>query len=325
MDVPTLVSEALGDEEVAAQVPLKGEDGLYVTPTRTIRYSAEGILSDESVSEFSHDAERVSVSEGRRKATIVLDYGTDGSEQFTIPLGEVERALHPVLAGVLNANDVTGPGETVLRTFRFSELTVVVTSDRLVKHIGSAVWDREFEEIPYEDVTDIDVEEGNVSSQFVMRTDGRTQRIKAPNESFRDVRESIEDAILAYHGVDSIEEFEALLADDADAEADEKAGDVTFDSEVDPVGEMSRGDAEEAAAESVDDAGASETASAESPADELAEQGFTAAAETVEPRVDVESLRAEVAELEAAIERQQEAIDAQRERVEALAELIPDQ
>lgn len=318
MDVPTLVSKALGDEDVAAHVPLKGEDGLFITPTRTIRYAAEGLLSDESVAEFSHDAERVLVSQGRRKATIELDYGTDGSETFTVPAGELDRALHSVLAGVLNANDVTGPGETVIRTFRFSELTVVVTSDRVIKHIGSAVWDHEFEEIPYGDVTGIDIEEGNVSSQFVLRTDTRTQRLKAPNESFRSVRESIEEAVLSYHGVDSVEKFERLLADETE-ESPEETDDVSFDSEVDPVGAPST-ETETETSDPVE----SEPEPATDPADELEQQGFDPATNSVEPAIDPEVLRARLVELEDTIEQQQAVLDAQRDVIEELADLIPD-
>ncbi|UWG48591.1 Uncharacterized protein HSRCO_2324 [Halanaeroarchaeum sp. HSR-CO] len=324
MDVPTLVAESLGDEEVAAHVSLKGEDGLYVTPTRTIRYSAEGLLSDESVAEFPHTAERVSVSTGRRKATVQLDYGTDGVKEFAIPLNSVDRALHPVLAGVLNANDVTGPGETVIRTFRFSELTVVVTSDRLVKHIGSAVWDREFEEIPFDDITGIDIEEGNVSSQFVVRTDGRTQRIKAPNESFRAVRETMEDAILAFHGVDSIEAFEARRADDEDIETAGDSGDVTFESDVDPIGAGDPEASEAASAAPAEESSDAPTESTTDPADELEQQGFTAASTKVEPAIDPGELRAELAELEESIERQREILEAQQQWVEDLYDLIPD-
>lgn len=320
MDVPTLVSETLGDEDVAAHVPLKGDDGLYVTPTRTIRYAAEGLLSDESVTEFPHDAERITITERRRKATIELDYGTDGSKEFTVPLGELERAIHPVLAGVLNANAVTDPGETVIRTFRFSELTVVVTSDRLVKHIGSAIWDDEFEEIHYDEVMDIDVEEGNVSSQFVLKTDGRTERIKAPNESFRSVREAIEDAILAYHGVDSVEEFQALLGEDTEAEPDEEPADVSFESEVDPVGSVSAD-----AGESDTDSSTTESPTTENPAEELEQKGFTAATNRVEPVVDVEALREELTELEESIEQQREVLDRQQAWIEDVRDLIPDQ
>lgn len=324
MDVPTLVAESLGDEEVAAHVSLKGEDGLYITPTRTIRYAAEGLLSDESVAEFPHTAERVSVSTGRRKATVRLDYGTDGVEEFTIPLNSVDRALHPVLAGVLNANDVTGPGETVIRTFRFSELTVVVTSHRLVKHIGSAVWDQEFEEIPFEEITGIDIEEGNVSSQIVLRTDGRTQRIKAPNESFRAVRETTEEAILSFHGVDSIEAFEALLADEEDVDTAGEPADVTFESGVEPIGAGDPTAGDGASTAPAEESNEKPAETAVNPADELEKQGFTAASTKVEPAIDPGELRAELAELEDAIERQREILEAQQQWVEDLYDLIPD-
>lgn len=327
MDVPTLVSEALGNEEVAAHVPLKGEDALFVTSTRTLRYSDEGLLSDESVDEFPHDAERVSVSPGRRKATIELDYGTGGSKSFTVPGGNLEAALHPVLAGVLNANGVTGPGETITRTFRFSELTVVVTSNRLVKHIGSAVWDREFEEIPYETVTGLSVEEGNVSSQFVLTTAERTQRIKAPNESFRAVHETIEDAILSYHGVDSIAEFEAI-AEEEDAETLDTAAnsaeptdaiteDVSFEEGVDPIGGGAGDDGPDESVGETTQSGAGSPSSIE-------ENGFTAATDKVEPAIDAAEIRAELAQLERAIDRQRDLLDEQQEWVENLRDLIPD-
>ena len=320
MDVPTLVSEALGDEQVAAHVPLKGDDALFVTSTRTLRYSDEGLLSDESVSEFPHDAERVSVSSGRRKATIGLDYGTGGYEEFSVPKSRLAATLHPVLAGILNDNDVTGPGETVTRTFRFSELTVVVTSDRLVKHIGSAVWDREFEEIPYDTVTGLAVEEGNVSSQIVLSTPERTERIKAPNESFREVRETVEDALLSYHGVDSVAEFEAMStetdADTVDADPEGETDEVTFESEVDPIGESSANASPDDVAETNAETGGDPPA--------LEENGFTAATEKVEPAIDSDELRAELDDLEAAIQRQQTLLDEQQAWIDGVRELIPD-
>jgi len=308
MDVPQIVSEALGDEGVAAHVPLKGDDAIYVTQTRSIRYSEEGLLSDESVDEYPHDAERVSVSEGRRKATIQLDYGTEGTRQFAVPPTQLETALHPVLAGVLNASGVTGPGETVKRTFRFSELTLVVTSDRLVKHIGSAVWDREYEEIPYDEVTGVSVEEGNVSSQLVLKTPTRTQRIKAPNESFREVRETIEDALFAFHGVDSVAAFEELMADDEDDATESVAADVSFEDGVEPIGgtDSANGDA------------------AADATDELAEGGFTSAAATVEAGIDPEELATELDALEESIGRQLELLETQQAWIDEMRAFIRD-
>jgi len=109
MSLPETVQATLGGESVAARVDLGGEDLLLVTPTRTIVYRAEGLLSDEAVEEFPHDAEYVGVSEKRRKSKITLDYGLDGERSFTVPTKQLDQVLHPVLAGVLNAAAITDP------------------------------------------------------------------------------------------------------------------------------------------------------------------------------------------------------------------------
>ncbi|RBI64112.1 hypothetical protein DMJ13_06365 [halophilic archaeon] len=241
MSIPEIVQSTLGDEQVAATVPLGGEDALYVTPTRTLIYRGDGLLSDESVVEYSHDAERIEVTEGRRKATVALDYGIDGVEEFTVPAKRLHDALHPVLAGVLNGADVTDANEQVIQTYQFSELTLVVTSARVVKHVGEAVWDEDFEQYHFEDVTRLDVEEGTVSSQIIIEADGRPQRVKTPSDRTREVRERVERALLSYHDADSYAEFERSAApDDADDEASDDAGDAAdvdgpFGGGVDPI------------------------------------------------------------------------------------------
>ncbi len=222
MNVPGIVQSSLGDENVAAKVSLGGEDNLYVTPTRTLIYRADGLLSDESVEEYPHDAERITVSEGRRKSTITLDYGIDGTEQFKIPTKRLHDALHPVIAGVLNGAGVTGSNEQVLQTYQFSELTLVLTSARVVKHVGEAIWDTDFEQFHFEDVTRLDVEEGNVSSQIIIEANGRPQRIKTPTDRTREVRERIEQGLLSYHDVGSYAEFErSVVPDEPEPEPDE--------------------------------------------------------------------------------------------------------
>ncbi|WP_380674830.1 DUF7115 domain-containing protein [Salinigranum sp. GCM10025319] len=215
MTHPDIVQSALGDEGVAARVGL-GDDALFVTPTRTILYRADKLLSDESVEEFPHGAERITVSSGRRKATVTLDYGLDGERSFTVPAKALDEALHPVLAGTLNAAGVTESGETIKETFRFSELTLVVTSERLVKHIGNAVWDEEYEEFRYADVTNLAFEEGSVATTIVVVLGGRQERFKAPNDRAREVRERLTEAVLAHHGVDSLAALRERFADDED-------------------------------------------------------------------------------------------------------------
>jgi len=234
MSHPEIVEAALDDEPVAAEVPLGGDDALYVTQTRTLIYRAEGILSDESVEEYPHGAERITVSEGRRKSTVALDYGLDGEQSFSLPTKRLDQALHPVVAGVLNAADITDPGETVRQTFRFSELTLVITSDRLVKHIGAAVWDEDFEEFHFDDVTDLDFEDGSVATSVVLTIGGgRQERFKTPNDDARAVREALESALLAYHDAPSLEAFRESMAPE-EAEPTEKK-DVDFGGGLDPL------------------------------------------------------------------------------------------
>lgn len=314
MEIPELVADALGDEEVAAHVPLKGDDALYVTRTGTLHYRSEGLISDESVEEYSHDAERVAVDEKRRKASIDLDYGTRGEASFSIPANRLKEALHPVLAGVLSAAGVTDPGETVKRTYRFGELTLVVTSDRLVKHVGSAVWDMEYEEVPYESVTDLDIEEGNVSSQIVLHTGDRTERIKAPNEAFREVDETVRDALFAYYDVENLEAFKQLMATgEEDGTAEPETGDVAFGEGVEPI--QPGGESGTATVNS--DTGGS-------PGDPLEESGFTSAAEKVVP-IDRETLLQELEALEASIEDQRQVLQAQKRRIERIRDQLPEE
>ncbi len=246
MSLPELLAEHVGDESVVAGVPLGGDDHLVVTPTRTLVYRGDGLLSDESVTAHSHDVERIAISTGRRKTKLTLGYGLDDDETISVPTKHADNTLHPILAGVLSARGVTQPGESVLRTFRFSELTLVVTTDRLVKHVGGAVWDDEFEEFPYTDLTDLDFEEGTVATAVVLTHAGRSERFKAPNESARAVRETLVDAVCDFYDVDSLEEFRVTVAadaDDSDTAAD-AGGTTDFGEGPDPLSASPVADAE---------------------------------------------------------------------------------
>ncbi|ELZ45793.1 hypothetical protein C463_05135 [Halorubrum californiense DSM 19288] len=245
MSLPELLAATVGDEDVVAEVPLGGDDRLAVTPTRTLVYRGDGLLSDESVDEYGHDVERIEVSTGRRKAKIILGYGLDGDETLSVPTKRVDDVLHPVLAGVLSASGVTDAGETVVRTFRFSELTLIVTSERLVKHVGSAVWDPEFEEFHYADLSGLDFEEGTVATAVVLVHGGRSERFKAPNESARAVQETLADAVCSFHGVDSLEEFRVATAEAAESTPDaEPSGTTDFGEGPDPLSASPAADAE---------------------------------------------------------------------------------
>jgi len=334
MSLPELVQSTLDGESVAARVGLGGDDLLLVTPTRTLVYRAEGLLSDEAVEEFPHDAEHVGVSEGRRKAKVTLDYGLDGERTFSVPTKQLDQVLHPVLAGVFNARGITDTGETVKQTYRFSELTIVITSARLIRHIGAAVWDEEYEEYGFEDVTDLDFEEGSVATSVVLTVGGRQERFKTPNDQARAVREGLVSAVCAYHGVDDIDELRAKVSRDAkdDGEADTDAdadteGTVSFGDGPGPL-DTSGVDGDVTAEDGVEGGSGDRTAAktARTPASERAteaadpdadgfgDSGFRSAG------VTDDDVAEELAELRKVVEKQSERLERQERTIQQLIE-----
>lgn len=206
MTLPDAVRTVLDDEPVLDRLALGGEDALFVTPARLVRYRADGLFSDESAEEFPHDAERVSVSRGRRTVEISIEY-VDDERSLSVPVDRFEAALQALLAGVLSATGVTADAETIIEAFRFDELTVVVTDRRLIEHVGTAVWNGEYEELRFEEVTGIDVERGRVATGIVLSADGRRKRIKIRNDRARPFETCVRAAIREHHGVGSLDEL----------------------------------------------------------------------------------------------------------------------
>lgn len=217
MTLPDAVRTVLDDEPVLDRLALGGEDALFVTSTRLVRYRADGLFSDEAVEEFPYGAERIFISKGRRAAAISLEY-VDGEGTLSMPLDRLEDALQPLLAGVLAATGITADGEEAIEAFRFDELTVVVTDRRLFEHVGTAVWDGEYEELRFEEVIGIDVERGRVATGIVLSADGRRKRIKIHNDRARPFETCVRAAIREYHGVGSLDE---LADEEEDPDADE--------------------------------------------------------------------------------------------------------
>ncbi|WP_251328344.1 DUF7115 domain-containing protein [Haloplanus pelagicus] len=321
MSLPETVQSSLDGESVAARVGLGGEDMLLVTPTRTLVYRAEGLLSDEAVEEFPHGAERVGVSEGRRKATITLDYGLDGERTFSVPTNQLDQVIHPVLAGVLNARDVTDSGETVKQTYRFSELTIVVTSARLVRHIGEAVWDEEYDEYHFDDVTDLDFEEGSVATSVVITVGGRQERFKTPNDQARALREGLTDAVCAHHGVDDLDALRAITAeDDEEGRADAETGaddTVSFGEGPAPLGANDR---ETATEDRTADRSGPRANGDTSPDETGREEGFGDSGFRSAGVVDDPAVARELADLREAVEAQNERLERQQRTIQQLIE-----
>lgn len=320
MSVPAIVRERLGDTEVVARVPLGGDDELLVTPDRTIIYRAEGLLSGESVEEYPHEAERLSVSEGRRKYTITLDHGIDGESQFSVPADRFEEAIEPILSGVFAAADITDSGEGIAEIYRLGELTLVITDGRVIKHVGAALWDDEFEEYPFEDVTAIDVEEGSVSSQVIVEVGGRPQRIKTPTDDARRIRTRIQEGVLAHHGASSYEEFRRAAEVELEApEADEAPGHGTDERESESAEPSTSAESEEQA----------EDPTTEESADDEEESGmiFGKGLETVsvEESEEGDELADELASLRSAVERHNDLLRRHQQVIERLIRELRDE
>ncbi len=320
MDVPGLVEEALEGEHIAAQVGLGGDDELFVTPTQTLVYRSDGLLSDETVETYPHDSERLLLSEGRRKATITLVTPLGDRQNFSVPANVADEVILPVLAGVLHANDVTDDTESVLHTYRFSELSLVITDQQLIKHVGEAVWDTDFEAYAHADVTGLDVEEGDVTTQVVLSVDGRPERIKTPKANARKVHSHLEEAIREYHNLDPQTDLNTALAPTDDAESPSQSSSdpeaIVFEDQVDPldtsgVDTLETGPDSEPAST---DPTQSSTATAASDPSQLSDAGFTPA-DAATP-----DLQEELAELRSAIEEQNKLLNRQQETLEQLIE-----
>jgi hypothetical protein len=236
MEIPNLVRERLGGESIEATVSLGDEDVIAVTPTRTILYRGDGLLSDESVSTFSHDIERLTLSHGRRNTKFSLTY-VDGTKEFKVPGDRADTLLQILMQGILRVGGVAEEDESVTGVFEFSELTLVVTEKRLVKHIGTPVWDSDFEVFDYDDVNALEFEEGSVATQIVLTVNGRPQRIKAPSDQARQVEQTLTQTLCSYYDVNSIEELTAELGTDDSSgdETDPSSKELELDDGISPL------------------------------------------------------------------------------------------
>ena len=217
MDVPGIVRERLGDEQRMTSVNVGGDDRVYVTPPKTLVYHASGLFSRESIDEYSHDAKRFDISADRREATFAFEYD-DGVEGFSVPRERIETVLPPVLAGVLRSSGWIDDDESIEESYRFGERTLVVTDRRLLTSVGEAVWDDDHESYDYANVTSIDFEDDG----FVIGIDGHRRRIDLDDEGAREAYGTLEDALCAYHGVDSVAELgdHGRTTDEASTETD---------------------------------------------------------------------------------------------------------
>lgn len=322
MDVPDLVRQALGDESIRAGVSLGDDDAVCFTPTRTLLYRSEGLLSDESVSTFPHDFERLAVSEGRRKTKFTLTY-VDREESLTVPGDRADAVLERLLEGSLRVGGALDADESVTGVFRFSELTLVVAQQRLLKHVGGYTWDGDFEAYPYDEVTGLHFEDGSVATAVVLEAAGRTERVKAPNEEAPLVRQALESALFEYFDVGSLDELNRAVAPDDEADdsdgGEDRAEGLGLDSGIDPLVDDS--DEESSPGRSRTASGRGGPPVADEAAGDSSAVSEAAAPEDGTARDDeLAAVTARLDELATAVERQNELLERHHQTVEQLVD-----
>jgi hypothetical protein len=303
MKIPDLVREELGDEEVQASVSLGDEDMVCFTPSRTLVYRGEGLLSDEGVDTYPHEFERLSVSEGRRKATFTLVY-VDTKRELSVPTKRVDDVIERLLGSALTATGILDEDETVAGVFRFSELTLVVTTAQLLKHVGSVTWDGDFEQFSFEEVTGLDFEQGSVATAIVLSVGGRSERIKAPSDKAPSLRRALQQALFDYHDVSSLEELNAKIGEDEDT--GNAASNLGLDADIDPLVGGEGDTAEDESTESEADPDEWEMVEGENSTAAPASNG------------DLTALEARVEELTEQIEQQNEQLQRQEQVIKKL-------
>lgn len=235
MELPAAVESRL-DGGSHRTVTLADDDLVVCAPEETILYRGARLLSDAEIEVYDHDIERLGLEHGRQQTTFVLE-STTGVERFSVPGDRARAVLEGLLAGVLETTGVTDTDERLHGVYRFSDLTLVVTDARLLKHVGSAIWEPTCETFPLETVTGLEFESGARAIQAVVRLEDRAERIKIPNSQAPQVRETLTEAVLDFHDLDTLDALnashrsepapdrESLLDDSIDPLIDPDAGD----------------------------------------------------------------------------------------------------
>ncbi|MHC3378387.1 DUF7115 domain-containing protein [Haloarcula sp. H-GB5] len=328
MEIPDLVQQELGDEEIRGGVNLGDEDAACFTPTRTLVYRGEGLLSDEKVDSYPHDFERLTVSEGRRKTKFSLIYTSEKLE-LSVPGSRSDAVLERLLEGKLTVSGGIDPDESLAGVFRFSELTLVVTDRQLLKHIGNVSWDADYEAFSFDDVTGLEFEEGSVATAVVLSFNERPERIKAPSEQAPMVRKTLEEALFAYHEVSSLAELNAKVGASSEKNADEAGNGLGLESGIDPLvsndeqgGDGSEGESTSASTQTTTAATTEQGTTAEATTDSQPSDASSIDTDSAEPDTsadpDIAELEAQVAELTAAVEAQNEQLQKQERTIKQL-------
>lgn len=213
MTLPGGVSVLVGEDDIIDQVELDTHRMLYVTSTRAIAFRERSLFTEESVEVFPTNVKRLLLNRGKRQSTVTFEYTDRDDRELQLPSDATPPSIRALLESVVRATDVLEGDESIIELYRLNELTVIVTDQRLIKHVGQALWALPFDSIDYETVRDIESEVGQMSTGVFIRTTEGSDRFKLPKDVADRFVSRLEEAVCDYHDVPSV----GVLRGDPDA------------------------------------------------------------------------------------------------------------
>lgn len=212
MDIPGLLSDSIREEEkIVSRVLVASGTNMITTNERVFIHREEGIINNEIFEEYSLDVEQISVFSDKRKARVVLSYGLEGTREFSVYAKYYERVVDPLVRGVIKATGVVEPGELIRHVHRYGQLTIVLTDKQVLKHIGIALWSRDYESYRHEDIARIDIETGGASAEILIEYKGRIHRIKTDKERARRICVQARNCLALYRDCIDYQEYEKKI------------------------------------------------------------------------------------------------------------------
>ena len=212
MDIPSLLSDSIGEEEkIVSRVLVASGTHMITTTERVFIHREEGIINSEIFEEYGLNVDQISIFSDKRKARVVLNYGLEGTREFSLYAKYYDRIVDPLVRGVLKATGVVESGELIRHVYRYGQLTIVLTDKQFLKHIGVALWSRDYENFNYEDVSRVDIEKGGVSAEILIEYKGRMQRIKTDKERARLICVQARNGLALYKGYKDYQEYEKMV------------------------------------------------------------------------------------------------------------------
>ena len=244
MDIPSLLSDSIKEgEKIVSRVLIASGTHMITTTERVFIHREEGIINNEIFEEYSLGVDQISVFSDRRKSRIVLNYGLEGTREFSVYAKYYDRIVDPLVRGVLKATRVVEPGELIRHVYRYGQLTIVLTDKQFLKHIGVALWSRDYESYQYEDIARIDIEKGGVSAEILIEYKGRMHIIKTDKDRARRVCVQARNGLALYRGCKDYQEYEKMIPSIFSDESIERISPSVFMNEsIEKISKISKDD-----------------------------------------------------------------------------------